>query len=343
MSAVAAGAAPRRAVGVRLAGLLVAGLLLLGALAASVALGSRTIPLGEVWHALWHQPRSSAEEIVRELRVPRTLLGLLVGAALGVAGALMQALTRNPLADPGLLGVNAGAAAAVVIVMATLGLTAPTEYVWFAFLGAATVSVVVYALGSGGGASASPVRLALAGVAVTAALSGFIAAMVLLKPQVFEQFRFWEVGALSGRDASVVRQMGAFIVPALVLSLLLARSLNVLALGDDAGRALGAHPGRVRALALLAVTLLSGAATAAAGPIAFVGLTVPHVARAICGPDQRWILPYCALLGAALLLAADVIGRLIDPPGEVQVAVVTAFVGAPFFIALVSRRRIAQL
>jgi iron complex transport system permease protein len=333
----------RGATAARVLGLLGALVVLLLALIASVAVGARTIPPHEVWDALWHDATSPTERIVRELRVPRTFLGLIVGAALGVAGALMQALTRNPLADPGLLGVNAGAATAVVIAMATLGLTAPTEYVWFAFLGAAVVSLVVYALGAGGGSGASPVRLALAGVAVTAALTAFISAMVLLKPQVFEQFRYWEVGSLSGRDASLVRQMAAFIVPGLVLALLLTRSLNVLALGDDTGRALGARPGRIRALSLLAITALSGAATAAAGPIAFVGLTVPHVARAITGPDQRWIVPYCAVLGAALLLIADVIGRLIDPPAEVQVAVVTAFIGAPFFIALVSRRRIAQL
>jgi iron complex transport system permease protein len=341
------GAAPPRSAArgssLRWLGLLAAAGLLLVAVVASIAVGARTIPPGEVWDALWHAEGRPTDRIVRELRVPRTLLGLLVGAALGVAGALMQSLTRNPLADPGLLGVNAGAAAAVVIAMATLGVTQPTEYVWFAFVGAGAVSLLVYGLGAGGGSGASPVRLALAGVAVTAALTAFIAAMVLLKPQVFEQFRYWEVGALSGRELSIVGQMGAFIVPALVLALLLARSLNVLALGDDTGRALGARPGRIRALSLLAITALSGAATAAAGPIAFVGLTVPHAARAITGPDQRWILPYCALLGPALVLAADVIGRLIDPPAEVQVAVVTAFIGAPFFIALVSRRRIAQL
>jgi iron complex transport system permease protein len=344
VSAVATAAPPRRrARSTRVVGVLVAAGLLVVALAASIAVGARTIPLHDVWGALWTPDGGATDRIVRELRVPRTILGLLVGAALGVAGALMQALTRNPLADPGLLGVNAGAAAAVVIAMATLGVTAPAGYVPFAFLGAAVVSVIVYGLGSGGGSGASPVRLALAGVAVTAALTAFISAMVLLKPQVFEQFRYWEVGSLSGRGSDVVEQMGLFIAPGLVLALLLARSLNVLALGDDTGRALGAHPGRIRVLSLLAITALCGAATAAAGPIAFIGLTVPHAARAITGPDQRWILPLSALLGPALLLGADVLGRLIDPPSEVQVAVVTAFIGAPFFIALVSRRRIAQL
>jgi iron complex transport system permease protein len=324
------------------AGLALAAGVLLAAVALSVAVGARSLSLGEVWTVLWHPDGGRTSEIVHDLRLPRTALGLVVGAALGVAGALMQALTRNPLADPGLLGVNAGAAAAVVVAMAALGVTDPAGYVWFAFAGAAAVALLVHGLGGRDGGS-TPVRLVLAGMAITAALQAFIAAMVLLQPQVFEQFRYWEVGALGGRDWSIVWQMGLFAGAGLLLALGLARSLNAMALGEDATRALGAHPGRIRALGFLGVTLLSGAATAAAGPIAFVGLTIPHIARAIVGPDQRWIMPYCLVLGPALLLGADVVGRVIDPPSEVQAAVVTAFVGAPFFIALVSRRRIAQL
>ncbi len=324
-------------------GLVIALVVLAAAIVLSIAVGARSLAPHEVWDVLWNPTGDRTSEIVHELRLPRTALGLVVGAALGVAGALMQALTRNPLADPGLLGVNAGAAAAVVVAMATLGVTAPTEYVWFAFAGAAAVSVLVYGLGATGSAGASPVRLALAGIAVTAALQAFITGMVVLKPQVFEQFRYWEVGAIGGRDWAIVEQMGIFIGIGVVLALLLARSLNALALGEDTSRALGLKPRRIQALGLVGVTVLSGAATAAAGPIAFVGLTIPHIARAITGPDQRWILPYCMVLAPSLLLVADVIGRIIDPPAEVQVAVVTAFLGAPFFIALVSRRRIAQL
>jgi iron complex transport system permease protein len=281
--------------------------------------------------------------VVRELRVPRTILGIAVGAALGLAGALMQALTRNPLADPGILGVNAGAAAAVVFAIGVLGLTSLQAYVWFAFVGAAVTAVVVYALGAMGRAGATPVRLALAGTAVSAAFSAFTSAVVLLDTTTFDAFRFWSVGALADRGTYVLKSVSPFLIVGVLLALALSRSLNAIALGDDTGRALGAHIGRTRALGALAVTLLCGAATAAVGPIGFVGLTVPHIARAITGPDQRWVLPYSLVLAPILLLSSDIIGRVVMKPGELQVGIVTAFVGAPAFIALVRRRRIAAL
>ncbi len=339
----ASGPALSRGTIVRSTGLFVA----LGALALAVllslAVGSKMMTPAEVWHELWHDLGPDQTNTVREWRIPRTLLGLEVGAALGVAGALMQALTRNPLADPGILGVNAGAASAVVIAMATLGVTELTEYVWFALIGAAVVSLVVYGLGSRAPGGASAVRLTLAGTAVTAALSAFVSAMVILQPQTFEQFRFWELGTLAGRQMDVVVQIAGFVVVGLVVAMLMGRALNVLALGEETGRALGMNPGRTRAIGALAIVLLCGAATAAVGPIAFVGLVVPHMVRAVTGPDQRWILPYCLILAPALLLVADTIGRIIDWPDEVQVSVVTAFIGAPVFIYLVRRRRIAQL
>ncbi len=309
----------------------------------SIGVGAKSIAPGRVWELLLHPDGSEDAVVIHDLRIPRTLLGLLVGAALGIAGALMQALTRNPLADPGLLGVNAGAAAAVVTAMAVLGAVEPMGYVWFAFLGAGLASVVVYGLGASGRSGATPVRLALAGTAVTATLMAYVWGITLLRPEVFDQYRFWQVGSLAGHDAALVGQIAPFIVVGLVLALALARPLNALALGDDAGRALGAHIGRTRALGALAVTVLCGAATAAVGPIAFVGLAVPHMARTIVGPDQRWVLPYSLVLAPILLLGADVLGRIVDRPAEVQVAVVTAFLGAPVFIARVSRRRIAQL
>ncbi|MBN9622155.1 MAG: iron chelate uptake ABC transporter family permease subunit [Actinobacteria bacterium] len=309
----------------------------------AVAVGTRWIAPAEVWDALFAGGHGANGEIVRNLRLPRLLLGLEVGVALGLAGALMQALTRNPLADPGLLGVNAGAATAVVLATALLGLSRLTEYVWFAFLGAAVVSLLVYALGSRGRSEATPARMALVGTAVTAALSSFVAAMILLQPQVFRQFRFWELGSLAGRGFTVVAQVAPFVFIGALLALALGGRLNALALGEDKGRALGAHPGRIRGAGAVAVTLLCGAATAAAGPIAFVGLTVPHLARAITGPDQRWVLTLSLVFAPALLLIADVVGRVVDRPGEVQVAVVTAFLGAPIFIAIVRRRRIARL
>jgi iron complex transport system permease protein len=332
-----------RPVSLRAVGLAVAVLVLIVVVALSISVGARAIPLDRVWDLVFHADGSDEAAIVHDLRIPRTLLGLLVGAALGVAGALMQALTRNPLADPGLLGVNAGASAAIVVAMGFLGPMELTSSIWFAFLGAALASIVVYGLGASGRGGASPVRLALAGTALTFALYAFVRGMLLLDPETFDQYRFWVVGSLAGHDAGTVRQIAPFVVAGLVMAFLLARPLNALALGDDAGRALGAAIGRTRGFSAIAVTLLCGAATAAIGPITFIGLTVPHVARAIAGPDQRWVLPYSAVLAPILLLSADVIGRVVERPGELQVGIVTAFLGAPVFIALVRRRRIAQL
>lgn len=332
-----------RGLSLRAVGLIAAVGVLAGAVLLSLTVGLDTVTPAQVWHEIWNDTGSETGDLVRSWRVPRTLLALMVGAALGVAGALMQALTRNPLADPGILGVNAGAAAAVVVAMATLGVTKLTEYVWFALIGAALTSLLVYGLGSGGPGGVTPVRLILAGTAVTAALTAFVAAMVVIYPQTFEQFRFWELGSLAGRGADVVRQSVWFIVPGLILALAMGRSLNVLALGEDTGRGLGITPGRTRALGALAIVLLCGAATAAVGPIGFVGLVVPHIVRALTGPDQRWILPYSLVLAPALLLLADVASRLLNQPDEVQVALVTAAIGAPVFIFLVRRRRIAQL
>jgi iron complex transport system permease protein len=309
----------------------------------SVSVGARPIPLDRVWGLVWHPDGSDDAIIVHDLRIPRTVLGLLVGAALGVAGALMQAITRNPLADPGLLGINAGAAAAVVSATALLGAADPLAYIWFAFLGAAAVSVVVYGIGATGRSGATPVRLALAGTAVSFALIAYVQGLTLVDRETLDQYRFWQVGSLAGHPASLNAQLAPFIVAGLLLALALGRALNAIGLGDEAGRALGAHPLRTRALAAVAITLLCGTATAAAGPIVFVGLTVPHVARAITGPDQRWVMPYSALLAAVMLLGADAIGRVVNRPGELEVGIVSALLGGPAFIAIVRRRRIAQL
>ncbi|BCB77224.1 iron chelate uptake ABC transporter family permease subunit [Phytohabitans flavus] len=323
-------------------GLLVAVAALLLVFLLSVWVGSKQISFMSVWSVLWHDDGSSDAAIIHELRIPRTFLAVLVGAALGLAGALMQGVTRNPLADPGLLGINVGAAAAVALAIAYAGVTSVIGYVWFAFLGAAVVSVIVYVIGSAGRA-ATPERLVLAGAAVSAALGAVTYAVLLLDPEAFNQFRYWVVGSLAGRRSDTLVQVAPFILVGIVLALLLARPLNALALGDDAGRALGAHVGRTRALGAIAVTLLCGAATAAAGPIGFVGLAVPHAARMLVGPDQRWVLPYSMVLAPVLLLGADVIGRVVIAPAELQAGVVTAFVGAPVFIALCRRRKLARL
>jgi iron complex transport system permease protein len=309
----------------------------------SLSVGTRSIPLSEVVDAIRSGGDSQNAAIVLDLRLPRTLLGLAVGVALGVGGALMQALTRNPLADPGLLGVNAGAAAAVVIAIAVLGVTGTLAYVWFAFLGAAFASVAVYLIGSAGRGGATPVRLALAGTALSAALIALVYAVVLTDQRLLQSYNQWSIGSVSGRGTEELWAVVPFIVGGLLVAFALARTLNALALGDDSARALGAHVGRTRIAGAAAITLLCGAATAGAGPIYFLGLTVPHMTRAIVGPDQRWMLVYSAVLGPVLLLAADVLGRVIARPGEVQVGIVLAFVGAPVFIALVRRRRIASL
>jgi len=326
----------------RAGGLAVAAAALLLVFLLSVWVGSKQIPFTAVWSVLWHDDGSSDAAIIHELRIPRAFLAVLVGAALGLAGALMQGVTRNPLADPGLLGVNVGAAAAVALAIAYAGVTSVIGYVWFAFLGAAVVSVLVYLIGSAGRA-ATPERLVLAGAAVSAALGAVTYAVLLLDPEAFNQFRYWVVGSLAGRREDTLVRVAPFIAAGIVLALLLARPLNALALGDDAGRALGAHAGRTRVLGAVAVTLLCGAATAAAGPIGFVGLAVPHVARMIVGPDQRWVLPYSMVLAPVLLLGADVVGRVVIAPAELQAGVVTAFVGAPVFIALCRRRKLARL
>lgn len=324
-------------------GLLAAVAILVAMVAISISVGARSIPLDRVWDLVFHPDGSDDAIIVRDLRIPRTLLGLLVGAALGAAGALMQALTRNPLADPGILGVNAGAAVMVVIAIAVFGYVAPAVQVWFAFLGAGLATVVVYGVAARGRSGATPVRLALAGIALTFALIAVVQGITTLKPAVFNQYRYWQVGSLAGHDASLTGQIAPFIGAGLLLTLALARPLNTIALGDEMSRALGANVARTRIIGAVAVTLLCGAATAAAGPITFVGLTIPHIARAITGPDQRWVLPYSVVLAPILLLVADVIGRVVTRPGELQVAIVTAVIGAPVFIAIVRRRRIAQL
>jgi iron complex transport system permease protein len=321
-------------------------LVLLGALglamALSISVGARSIPLDRVWSLVWSPDGSDEATIVRDLRVPRTLLGLLVGAALGLAGALMQSLTRNPLADPGLLGVNAGASLAVVLGVMLFGLTGTNAQVWPAMLGAGAASLLVWGIGGGGGGG-SPVRLALAGAAITFALLAAVQAVVLVDRDAFAAYRTWNVGAIAGRDMDVVTAVLPFIAVGIAGTLLLARPLNALALGEDAGRALGAHVGRVRLVSLLLIAVLCGAATAAAGPIVFLGLTVPHVARILVGTDHRWVLPVSALLSPVLLLGADVLGRLLERPGEIEVGIMTAILGGPAFIWLVRRKRLPRL
>ncbi len=325
-------ARPAGRTGRRLAGLALS-LLLLGLVAGlSVAIGAKQLSPAEVWQGLL-RPDSPEYAVVHRMRLPRTLLGLVAGAALGVAGAVTQAVTRNPLGDPGLLGINAGASAAVATATAVLGMTAGD--IWYALLGAAVVTVAVHAVG--GGRAATPARLALAGAALNAVLYSYVSAVMLLDAASLERLRFWTVGSLADARADTVLRVLPFVVAGLLIALATARPLDALALGDDAARALGARPGLVRAAATAAITLLSGAATAACGPLVFVGLLVPHLVRALTGPDLRWLLPYCAVLAPVLLLAADVTARLLGRPGELQVGTVTAVLGGVLFLHLVQR------
>ncbi len=311
---------------------------------ASIAYGSKPMQLSTVWDALWSFDGTIDDHlIVRDLRLPRTMVGLLVGVGLGLAGAVMQGVTRNPLADPGILGVDAGAALAVVVAITSFGVTSFTGYIWFAFVGAGVASVAVYALGSLGRAGATPVKLALAGAALSALFSSFTSAVLLLDIATLDQYRFWAVGSLVGRDTGVVLQVVPFMVFGTLLALATGRMLNTLALGDDVARSLGQRVGVARGVSALSVIVLAGSATAVAGPIGFIGLTIPHVARAITGPDYRWVLPWSAVLAPILLLGSDTVGRLVARPGEIQVGIITAVIGAPFFIALVRRRKLAEL
>lgn len=327
----------------RAVGFVVAAVGLLVLVLVSIAVGAKQIPLPDVIDALVDNSREGDDFIIWDLRVPRTVIAVCVGAALGVSGALIQALTRNPLADPGILGVNAGAAFFVALGVAYFSVGSVGGYVWFAFAGALVVTVAVYVIGSAGRGPADPVRLTLAGVALGAVLSGIVTAMVLLDPRAFDKMRNWNAGSVVGRGYDVLLPVLPFLVVGLLLAATAARSLNAVALGDDLANSLGTSVTRTRVVVIIAVTLLAGGATAIAGPIGFVGLMVPHIARWIVGPDQRWILAYTLVLAPSLLLAADVLGRVVMRPGEIPVGIVTAFVGAPVLIILVRRKKASGL
>ena len=309
----------------------------------SVAVGSREIGAGDVVRALLAPDGAWNDAVVNGLRVPRTLLGLAVGVALGLAGALMQGLTRNPLADPGLLGVSAGAAFGIVLATGVLGIPSLHGYIWFAFAGALAAALAVYAIGSSGQGGATPAKLVLAGAAVTALLSSLTSAIVLTERDALNAYRFWSAGSLTGQDARALWEVLPFLLAGAVLALAAAPALNGLALGDDAARALGYRVGLARARAAAAIVLLAGGAVAVSGPIVFVGLVVPHAARALTGPDYRWLLPLSAVLGPCLLLGADIAGRVVARPAEVQAGIVVALAGVPFLIATARRRRLAEL
>ena len=327
----------------RILGLIVLAVALAAAILASIAIGARPLTFDEIGHALLSSTGTDTDIIVRTLRVPRTLLALVVGIALGIAGALIQGHTRNPLADAGLLGLNAGAAFFVVLSIYLFGFNSPSQYLWFAFAGSALASVVVFGLSSIGNGRASPLNLALAGAGVAFFLAAMTNAIVILDQTSLDGYRFWSVGSVAGRGLDVLWQVLPFLVIGVLIALASTPGLNVMSLGDDVARSLGTNIALTRTVGIVAITLLTGAATAACGPIAFIGLVVPHIARVVTGPDYRWLVPYAGLMGGVMLLVADVIGRVVVRPGELQVGIVLALFGAPFFIALVRRRKLASL
>lgn len=308
----------------------------------SVAVGSNALSPAEVWHALTAPSGTLTDQVVLDLRVPRTVAAVVVGVALGLAGALIQAFTRNPLGDPGILGVDAGAALFVAIGV-VLGAVSAVQFLPWAFGGALLVTVMVTVIGGSGRGGPDPARLTLAGVALGAVLLGVTSAMMLLNPVTFARLRGWTAGSFVERGWDVILPVLPFVGAGVVVALTCARSLNALGLGDELATALGSRLVRTRVLSIIAITVLAGSATAIAGPVAFVGLMAPHIARWIVGPDQRWILPYTMVIAPIALLLSDVIGRVVLWPSEVPVGIVTAFVGAPVLIALVRRTRASSL
>ncbi len=311
------------------------GLLLLTCLA-SLALGSADIAPHTVWDAIFHyDASSSAHIIVRTLRLPRTVNAVICGAALAVAGGLMQGITRNPLADSGILGINAGAALAVVLGVFFFSIFRATEYAIAAIVGAAITVVIVYSLGSAGRGGPTPIKLTIAGAAITAMVASATTAILLFNQRTAEEVRFWLVGSVAGRSIEMVMGIGIYVVIALLAALLISRQVTTLSLGDDVARGLGLNVALVKGAVAAIVVVLAGGSVALAGPIAFVGLVVPHGVRFFVGSDYRWISLYSMIYGAIFLLVADILGRIIASPQELAVGVMTALIGGPVFIALV--------
>lgn len=325
-------------------GLVISFGLLVVVMIASILLGTRGVSVATIWDAFVHyDPKSTGQTVIREMRVPRTLVGLTAGIALGLSGALLQASTRNPLADPGILGINGGAAAAIVTAVAIFGNLPMTVSIWFAFAGAGIAVAAVYGIASFGREGATPVKLALAGTAISAGLYALVSAIIMTNLDALNEIRFWQVGSLAGRYWPVFWQTMPFLVIGSIVALLAGRALNGLALGDDMASALGVDVRRTRIILFATVAVLCGAAVSACGPIVFLGLAVPQAARAIVGPDYRWVLAYTAVLSPLVFLVADIVGRLVITPGELQVGVVLGVFGAPAFILLVRYRNLAEL
>lgn len=310
---------------------------------ASLVLGSRMIKLHELIAGLFQPDVDTYGANIVRKRISRTVFGLLCGAALGVSGALMQSVTRNPIADPSILGVNTGASLFVVSGIAFLNISTANQYIWLALLGAAVTAVFVFGIGSMGRGGATPIKLVLAGAATSAALSSLVTAILIPRAYVMDQFRFWQVGSVGAGSWSAITTFAPFLLVGILIAFIAAPALNALALGDETATGLGVKTGVLRLIAAFAGILLCGAATALAGPIGFVGLLATHVMRLALGPDLRFVIPMSALSGAVILTISDVAGRLLGSPGELEVGVVTAFIGAPILIILAMRAKVRSL
>lgn len=309
----------------------------------SLALGSKNIEFSKAIHALLNSNDLSFEALVVRERIPRTIFSMMAGASLGISGALMQSITRNPIADPSILGVNTGASLFVVIGMAFFNINSPNEYIWLALLGAALTAILVYFIASIGNGGMTPIKLALSGAATSAVLTSLVSAVILPRSDVMDSFRFWQVGSVSGATWESIKLILPFVIIGLVISIAVTPALNVLALGDDVATGLGVNIGIIRIICAVAGVMLSGAITAIAGPIGFVGLMIPHSIRLIFGPNLKGIVPMSAIGGAALLTLSDVLGRVIGSPGEVQVGIITAFIGAPILIMIARKAKVRDI
>lgn len=308
----------------------------------SIAVGSRSVNISDVWAAL-SGPAEGFDQAAVAKRVPRTMLAAIAGAALAISGLVLQGITRNPLADPGILGINTGAALAVVTGIAWFGLEAPTSYIWTAIAGAAVAAAFVWTISSLGPGGASPLKLTLAGAATAAALTSFVTSIVLPRPDISQNVVSWQIGGVGGATDESLLRLAPFAIIGALICTGCARGLNVLGLGDELASGLGEQVQRTRLIAALGAVVLCGATTAVTGPIAFVGLVVPHFCRLLVGVDHRWLLPFSAAGGALLLMLGDVMGRVVAPPTEVDVGIITALIGAPVFIAAVRQRKVREL
>ena len=318
----------------RLTGLVLSIGALLICLIASVVYGAADIELSTIYAALTHFDGSAEHLIIRTVRLPRSLIAMTVGAALAVAGAIMQGLTRNPLADPKLLGINSGAVLAVVLAIFLFQVSAVSVYIWFAFLGAGIAAIAVYLLGSLGRGGLTPLKLTLAGAALMFLLDSLALGILILSQRTLDEIRFWWAGSVAGKDLSLFLQILPYMGVGLGLAIALSKPLTALTLGEDVAKGLGLQTTQIKLAAALSVVLLAGSSVAIAGPIGFVGLVVPHIVRFWVGIDYRWILPYTAVFGGILLLLADISARLLIKPQELPVGIMTMLIGAPFFIYL---------